>query len=182
VTGGRRAARHDSGASPRQGERDADAVEPDVLIVEDEFLVLLLLRDVLEDAGLRCAAASDAEAALSLLEGSRPPGTATEGGAGVAGLRPGVLVTDVNLGPGADGLTLAEEARRRLPGLPVVYVTGNPDLVVSRGLGPGEMLLSKPFDPAVLAQEVQALAHAARRRRPGAPDDDGPSTGGPGRG
>jgi CheY-like chemotaxis protein len=157
-------------------------VEPDVLIVEDEFLVLLLLRDVLEDAGLRVAAVSDAEAALSLLEGSRPAGTTAGGGGSVPGLRPGVLVTDVNLGPGADGLALAEEARRRLPGLPVVYVTGNPDRVVSRGLGPGEMLLPKPFDPAVLAQEVQALAHAARRRRPGAPDDDAPSAGGAGRG
>jgi hypothetical protein len=64
-------------------------------------------------------------------------------------------------------LTLAAEVRRRLPGVPIVYVTGNPDLVEARGLGPDERLFAKPFDPNLLAAEVRALAHAPRGPSPG---------------
>jgi len=123
------------------------AAAADVVVVEDEALVLLLLRDLFEDAGLRVETASDAEGALVLLRG-----------AAEAHQPVGVLVTDVNLGHGPDGMELAAEARRRLPGLPVVYVTGNADLVAARGLGPGERLFAKPFDAAALTAEVQALA------------------------
>ncbi len=132
-------------------------METDVLVVEDEALVLMLLRDVFEDAGLTVRAVADAEAALALLD-DRPGVAAGAEDAGALG-RLGVLVTDLNLGPGADGITLATEARRRRPGLPVVYVTGNPDQVAARGLGPGERLFAKPFDPAALAAEVRSLAH-----------------------
>jgi DNA-binding response OmpR family regulator len=154
--------------------RGVGAVDADVLVVEDEVLVLMLLCDAFEDAGLCVEAAPDAEAALSLLEGSG--GGTDKGKVRSRALRPGVLVTDLNLGPGADGLSLAAEARRLMPGLPVVYVTGNPDLVSSRGLGPGEVLVPKPFDPIALAEEVRALARAARQRRQ-APPTDGPASG-----
>ncbi len=149
-------------------------MQPDVLVVEDEALLLMLLRDVFEDEGLRVESASDAESALSLLTGGAardaidPPGCHGQDGR-PAPLRPAVLVTDLNLGPGADGLSLADAARRQLPWLPVVFVTGNPDLVTARGLGPGERLVPKPFDPFALAAEVRDLARAARRGGPPTP-------------
>jgi hypothetical protein len=62
------------------------------------MLLLMLLCDAFEDAGLCVEAAPDAEAALSLLEGSG--GGTDKGKVRSRALRPGVLVTDLNLGPG----------------------------------------------------------------------------------
>jgi CheY-like chemotaxis protein len=72
-----------------------------------------------------------------------------------------VLVTDINLGPGSDGVALAAAARRLRPGLPVVYVTANPDRVADRRFGPYERLVPKPFDADALVREVIGAAAVA---------------------
>jgi DNA-binding response OmpR family regulator len=85
----------------------------DVLLVEDEPLVLEMVTEWLEEAGLRVAASASAEVALTVIDipSERPP--------------PPVLVTDIGLGPESiDGIALATELRRRWPGLGVVMMTG----------------------------------------------------------
>ena len=124
----------------------------DVLVVEDEPMVLMLLEDYLESVGLQVATAADAVRAMAALDG--PAAHAR------------VLVTDLNLGPGPDGLAAADEAHRRLPGLRVVYATGNPDLLRGRALPTGDRIYAKPFDASALAAEVRAMVDAAAEGSP----------------
>jgi CheY-like chemotaxis protein len=120
------------------------------LVVEDEPLIRMMVCDLLEDAGFAVAEAADSAEALGALV------AASDG-------RPSVLVTDINMGHGPDGLVLADAARRVRPGLPVVYVTACPERLAGRRFGPDERLLAKPFDPDALVREVVGLAAAATR-------------------
>jgi DNA-binding NtrC family response regulator len=117
-----------------------------VLLVEDEAAIRLTLVDFLEDIGLRVLEAGDASTALSILD--NPPETIT------------VLVTDLKLGPGDNGLMLAAKARRKMPHLRVVYETGSPEMLRNRMMRPWERVFIKPFDASRLASEVLALDQA----------------------
>ncbi len=114
-----------------------------MLVVEDEPLIRMLICDLLEEEGCACADAADADDALAMLD---------------AGWCPHILVTDYNLGPGPDGVMLAAEAMQRLPDLPVVYVTGNPECVTERPLSRLERVVAKPFVPAHLIAAIHELA------------------------
>jgi DNA-binding NtrC family response regulator len=117
-----------------------------ILLVEDDTAIRLTLAEHMEDLGLHVLDAADAAAALCILE--QPPGDIS------------VLVTDLNLGPGENGLVLAAKVRRRVPELRVVYATGSPELLRCHSLRPWERLFIKPFDACRLAAEVQALDRA----------------------
>jgi CheY-like chemotaxis protein len=119
-----------------------------VLLVEDEVAIRLTLVDFLEDIGLRVLDAGDASTALSIL--NNPPEIIT------------VLVTDLKLGSGDNGLMLAAKARRKIPHLRVVYETGSPELLRNRLMRPWERVFIKPFDAGRLASEVLALDQALR--------------------
>src|SRR4051812_12751111 len=99
-----------------------------VLVVEDDVLIRMLVCGLLEEAGIECAEAADAAAALALLEGDR--------------VRPAVLVTDFDLGPGPDGRALSREARRRAPSLPTVFVTGSPECLAGHAFGARDRLVA----------------------------------------
>jgi CheY-like chemotaxis protein len=101
----------------------------DVLVVDDEPLVREIVAESLYDDGLRVTEAASAEQALEI--------------AGDRGA-PDVLVTDVNLGQGMDGLQLAEEVRRRWPSAGVVIMTGNPAYVGDRGFKDSERSSPSP--------------------------------------
>jgi len=119
-----------------------------VLVVEDDTVVRLSLCECLEDAGLEILDAGNAAAALAILE--KPP------------YRIIVLVTDLNLGPGDNGLALAAKARRRLPRLRVVYATGSPEMLRGRQMRPWERLFTKPYDIWRLRDDVTAIDQALR--------------------
>ena len=74
------------------------------------------------------------------------------------GLRPDVLVTDVGLPNGMDGRAVAEAARQRWPGLPVLFVTGYSRVA----LPDGAEVISKPFDLEALATRIGKIL--ARQR------------------
>ncbi|MFC7475708.1 response regulator [Dankookia sp. GCM10030260] len=117
-----------------------------VLLVEDDVAIRLTLVEHMEDQGLQVFDAADAEAALSILQA--PPACIS------------VLVTDLNLGPGDNGLILAAKARRQIPGLRIIYATGNPGMLHGRIVRPWERIFFKPFDAFHLVREVRALDHA----------------------
>ncbi|WP_165982247.1 response regulator [Dankookia rubra] len=117
-----------------------------VLVVEDEPLIRMSICDLLADAGFACVEAADAREALALLDG---------------GLRPSVLLTDFNLGPGLNGLALAAEALARLPGLAVVHVTANADYLLEHALRPQEQVIAKPFNADMLVRAVARLSDRA---------------------
>jgi CheY-like chemotaxis protein len=116
----------------------------DVLLVDDEPLVRAVAADTLREAGYVVVEAASAEEALAKVE------SATNG-------EPSVIVTDLHLGPGMDGLALGAEALRRWPEVRVIYATGYPNEFDGHLLGLREHYLVKPFSPAVLLQTVHRL-------------------------
>ena len=119
-----------------------------VLVVEDEELVRAIVTEGLTEEGYAVIEASSAEDALATTSPEEPPV---------------VVVTDVNLGQGMDGLALAEEVHRRWPEAGVVIMTGNPSYVGARALGPQERFLTKPFGNARLVSAVRELMGRSAR-------------------
>ena len=76
---------------------------------------------------------------------------------------PEVVVTDVNLGQGMDGLSLAEEVHKRWPEAGVIVMTGNPANVRHRTFGPRERCLLKPFSPSAMILAVRELMRRSER-------------------
>ena len=114
-------------ATPVADEAD-DAL--DVLLVEDDSEVAELVSEMLKDLGHRVRHAPDAHAALEMLEAALPVG---------------LLLTDVIMPGGKNGVELAREATSRRPGLPVILSSG----YSGDALGPAEQapwpLLRKPY-------------------------------------
>ena len=120
-----------------------------LLLVEDEPLVALALQHLLEDAGYRVLlASSGAEGAVALDRHSHE----------IAG-----LITDIRLGAGPDGWSLAAQARALRPMLPVLYVSGDSaHQWAFRGVG-GSVMLAKPFSaPSILEALADMLGSGCR--------------------
>jgi CheY-like chemotaxis protein len=120
---------------------------PRVLVIEDNALVSDIWREFLTLRGYDVAVASDGEEALALFE---------------TGLYDLVL-TDL-LMPGMSGWHVVEEVRRRMPGTPVVLITGSATGEDSRRAeAEGITILDKPIDLVALEGAVRsALAPCAR--------------------
>src|SRR5690606_22741175 len=105
-------------ASPSHPAREAPTTSLDagarqaqrVLVVEDDDAVRAIAVAFLRAAGHVVEAVADAEAALQRLRAD-------------TGFT--LLFTDVMLGPGMDGKTLAREARELQPGLSVLLTSGD---------------------------------------------------------
>jgi CheY-like chemotaxis protein len=115
-----------------------------ILVVEDEPDVRVFTRDTLRGLGYDVREAGDGQAALDIIE--REPQ-----------LR--LLLTDIGLPGGLDGRALADELRRRRPGLKVLFTTGYARDPTTRTVRPdtGVELLRKPFNAADLARRVRAV-------------------------
>ena len=104
-----------------------------ILLAEDEFLIRLLMSEALSDGGFEVVGADNGVIALGLLNG---PGKFD------------VLVTDVHMPGGPNGIQVARTARTMYPELPVIFATGRVDAVLDFGpLGPRDAILAKPFTP-----------------------------------
>ncbi|MBF7141122.1 PAS domain-containing hybrid sensor histidine kinase/response regulator [Pseudomonas sp. LY10J] len=114
-----------------------------VLVVEDDPAVRMLILNVLDELGYRGHPAADADVAIPLLDSA---------------LRIDLLVTDVGL-PGVNGRQLAEIARRRRPGLKVLFMTGYIDKAADRDayLEEGMDILGKPFTLETLASKLRLM-------------------------
>ncbi len=119
-----------------------------LLLVDDEAMVRHTLGAELEEAGFKVFVASDAREALALLK--------TEPGIGV-------LVTDLTMPGGMDGIALIREAQTLAPGLPTVLVTGYADngagseAALTSLLAGNFSLLRKPVSGACVADRIAAL-------------------------
>ncbi|MCA1653885.1 MAG: response regulator [Sphingomicrobium sp.] len=123
-----------------------------ILIVEDESMIAWMIEDILLAAGFTAVAmAPDGDSALA--EAARTP--------------PGLIVSDVNLGPGADGIATARTiiAARAAAGTSspgVIFITGYADDMMRQRLSaelPAAQLLRKPVEPNALTRAVmRALA------------------------
>lgn len=101
-----------------------------VLLVEDDPFSRGLVADTLRNAGFEVAVAGDAKTASRLFDKTDPD----------------ALIVDVNLGPGADGIELANALRSRAPYLAVLVLTRFPSPAVAgmtHRLPPHAAFLSK---------------------------------------
>lgn len=141
---------------PREAEPATEEVGPllaaagVVLLAEDERAVRDLIAETLRLEGHAVLPASDGEEALRIAREQDH--------------RIDILVTDLAM-PRMGGPELAERLRERLPGLPVLLITGYLGRAAAGEIEspiPGAAVLRKPFTPAVLAARVRE-AIAARR-------------------
>ena len=116
-----------------------------ILIIEDEALVAMELRFVLEDLGyVVVGTAPDARTALAL---------ASRGGIELA-------LVDIHLSDGATGVGLGQQLGEAF-GITVLYMTANPGMV-SHGV-PGTMgVLTKPTDEGCVREAVEYALHLRR--------------------
>jgi CheY-like chemotaxis protein len=118
-----------------------------ILIAEDNELLAASVASMLRDQGYSVLTAPNGAVALQLLD-----------------TNPDVrlLFTDVGLPGGMNGRQLADEARRRLPGLLVLFTTGyTRNAIIHQGrLDPGVELIGKPFTYAALTARIQRVLEA----------------------
>jgi len=114
-----------------------------VLLVDDEDAARAPAAERLRELGYRVLEAADGPAALRLLQSSEPPS---------------LLITDVGLPNGMNGRQVAEAVRERVPGIPVLFITG----YARTALPPGVEVIGKPFELDTLAQRVQSALAAGR--------------------
>ncbi len=112
-----------------------------VLLVEDDDVIRDTLSGLLAEARLDVSKYATAEAALD--QEQKPPV---------------VLITDINLGSGMDGIELASVAQRRWPQVSVVFITGQPWRVDRQSLRSNDRCLAKPFRGSELLQAVSEVA------------------------
>jgi len=77
------------------------------LIVDDDSMILSLVRQFLQPMGYTCSIASSAESALELLEGKSFS----------------LMITDLLMG-GMDGLALTKHVKKLHPAMPIIVMTG----------------------------------------------------------
>ncbi|HLP42755.1 MAG TPA: response regulator [Fibrobacteria bacterium] len=124
----------------RTRERQPDSI----LLVDDEEPIRKLMRVILEPKGFRILEAASSDQALGILE--------------VHGVRIQLVVTDIQMPPGMDGVDLVESVRRRRPDLPVVFISGYShqygrlSTVIDQER---TWFLQKPFSPYQLFEAVK---------------------------
>ena len=116
-----------------------EALRPRILVVEDEFLIRMTLAEGLGDEGFDVIEAETADDALPILVGD-------------PSIR--LLLTDIQLPGVLNGRTLARKARELLPRLPIIFMTGRPD--VGDVSTPLDVFISKPYT-------LQDICDAARK-------------------
>jgi PAS domain S-box-containing protein len=123
-----------------------------ILVVEDESEVRSIVRRQLESLGHKVLVAEGTTEALLLIQG---PGA------------PDVLVTDVGLATGMDGIELVEAARGVRPSLPVIFISGFTAVpeAQERIRNAGAPLLSKPFSTSQLEHAIGAVLRQETPRR-----------------
>jgi PAS domain S-box-containing protein len=128
-------------SAPRP-QRSGDRRQPTLLVVEDDVDVRRVVTRVAAMVGFRTVAASSGEQALAMLDQERVD----------------AAFSDIMLGPGLDGVALAERIRARLPQLPIVLTSGySAAHFQSRAERIRHHFLAKPFTVDQLHQTLSSL-------------------------
>jgi putative two-component system response regulator len=122
---------------------------PRVLCVDDEPVILQILRRLLEVQGFEPVTCGDPVAAIALFDDSSFD----------------VVITDIHM-PGMDGLALMKALRERKPELPVMVVTGHGtvDTAIQALREGASGMLVKPFTGEELLGEVRRALGTSQMR------------------
>ena len=151
--------------------------EPLLLIVDDDPRVIDFYREALQLP--HTAAEQEIDEMFALLEGEEEPHTtddpshcravtATQGLEALrlfsemeeAGTPFDLVLLDMRMPPGIDGLEVAMELRAKCPDLPIIFFTAYSDYkdeYLQEKVGGAHSLLRKPIDHEVLRAEVERL-------------------------
>ncbi|HEY5072580.1 MAG TPA: response regulator [Caulobacteraceae bacterium] len=120
----------------------AGALGRHALIIEDEMLIALEVETLLEDLGFESFDIADTEdEALHCAERHRPD----------------LITADIRI-IGGSGIAAVRAITEALGAIPVVYVTGNPDLVGGQN---SVAVVDKPIAPRALAAACARVCKAA---------------------
>ena len=123
------------------------AISVCVLVVEDDFLIRLMLVEELQNAGYEVREAATGDQALALLEDIDPP------------LR--ILITDIHMPGRLSGLDLATHVREIHPLVPIIYTTGRPDALAHlHRLDKNQALVRKPYIPDEVIGKIHKLLNS----------------------
>ena len=120
-----------------------------ILVVEDDNQVRQYVVRQLRRLGYNVLTAGDGPSALTLME--QTPGI-------------DLLLLDVVMPGGMNGLEVGVAARKLRPGIPILLVSGFPDSALAKA-GSNKMpfeFLEKPYQLIELARRVRTLLEAAR--------------------
>ncbi len=107
----------------------------DVLVIEDEPIIAMDVRRLVEACGHRVVGVASSEAEAVRLAAEK---------------QPGLILADINLGRGGDGSAAVARIQKSMR-VPVIFVTAYPErLLTARGAEP-TFIISKPFEPRALA-------------------------------
>ncbi len=114
-----------------------------VLVVEDDFIVRMVLAEALVDAGFIVFEAVDATQAVDILNAEAE--------------RLHALFTDVQMPGEMDGVMLAHHARRRWPWICQLITSGRVD-PSTRELPEGARYIPKPYDVGTVMRHIREMA------------------------
>ncbi|GBR56202.1 response regulator [Gluconobacter sphaericus] len=106
-----------------------------VLIIEDEPIIAMDIQDLVERCGHRIAGVAHTEADAVAL---------------AAKMKPGLILADINLGGGGDGMQAVGRILRTHEA-PVIFVTAYPERLLTGETQEPSFVITKPFEPMTLA-------------------------------
>jgi two-component system response regulator AtoC len=130
-----------------------------ITVVDDDLVTCELLCEVFTQEGFRAQFAQSGEAALKMIRASPPD----------------LVVSDIRMKTGLDGLGLLDRLRRDYPAIPIVLITAFGSIETAiRAVKEGAFdYISKPFDIGALVSTVRrALAQSSQPGPTAAPEDD----------
>jgi CheY-like chemotaxis protein len=110
-----------------------------ILVVEDEFLIRFMLADSLRDLGYHVLEAADGEEGLDILH---------------SGQVVDLMVTDVRMPGGVDGMELTRRSKALAPGRPVIVCSAH---LFRSESHPADDFIAKPYTFAEFANAIARL-------------------------
>jgi CheY-like chemotaxis protein len=121
----------------------------EILVVDDDSLILELIKRILESGGIVAHCVSSAEEALKRIQARTFS----------------LMVTDLNM-PGEDGLELSRKSLKMAPEMPIIMNTGSisPQITrLAREIGISKVI-AKPFRPNEMLETIREVMGARRER------------------
>lgn len=120
-------------------------VKSTILVVEDEFVIRMMLTEQLEEIGYAVIGASDADEALSKMNATLPQ----------------LMITDIRMPGSIDGLGLLKKVREIHVTLPVIIVSAH--LNYLDAIDRRTVFCMKPYKFSEIARNVEVLLKADLR-------------------
>ena len=113
-----------------------------VLVVEDEPILRMNMMDLVEEAGFDAVEAANSKQAMRVLETRSDVG---------------IIVSDIEMPPGIDGMALVAMVRDRWPPIEIILVSGQVSSTHVR-MPEGGVFFSKPCRPAEIVATLNRMA------------------------